>query len=89
MHGAGLANTLFMPAGGDVLEVVSESHLDVRHFPYVGIFPRLSAAVALNHCTLMCPVVEKSSNLLIDEKYFTEYLKRYFEIRKIGIRDDI
>jgi capsular polysaccharide biosynthesis protein len=49
MHGAGMTNNLYMRPGGVVVEVVPE--FDSRMAPLVGIFPRLSGIVGLNHYT--------------------------------------
>lgn len=47
MHGAGLANTVYMKEGGLVVEVVPQ--FDSRHAPAVGIFARVSATMGLHH----------------------------------------
>lgn len=47
IHGAGLTNTMFMRPGGVVIEVIP--NFDTRHLPIVGIFPRLSGIIGLNH----------------------------------------
>jgi capsular polysaccharide biosynthesis protein len=47
IHGAGLTNTMFMRPGGVVIEVIPK--FDTRHLPMVGIFPRLSGIIGLNH----------------------------------------
>ena len=79
MHGAGLAHTMFMPRGGDVIEMVSETSLDVRHFPLVGIFPRLSLVAGLNHFTLLVQAPEKSgSNVLIDAGYLSKHVTSFY-----------
>lgn len=49
LHGAGLANTIYMKPGGYVVEVVPV--FDTRFLPVVGIFPRLSSTMGLNHFT--------------------------------------
>jgi capsular polysaccharide biosynthesis protein len=56
MHGAGMTNTMYMRAGGVVVEVVPE--FDSRHAPLVGIFPRLSAIIGLNHYTYYIKGIE-------------------------------
>jgi hypothetical protein len=55
MHGAGLANTLYMPPHSSVIEIVAEYSMDSRHFPFVGIFPRLSIVAAFHHYTMVLP----------------------------------
>ena len=47
IHGAGITNTMFMQPGGIVVEVIPI--FDSRHAPLIGIFPRLSAIIGLNH----------------------------------------
>jgi hypothetical protein len=46
-HGAGLTNTLYMPRGGVVVEVVP--FFDSKHAPGVGIFPRVASVIGLHH----------------------------------------
>jgi Glycosyltransferase 61 len=53
IHGAGLTNTMFMRPGGIVVEVIPT--FDSRHAPLIGIFPRLSAIVGLNHYSYYAP----------------------------------
>ena len=47
IHGAGLTNTMYMKPGGLVVELLP--YYDSRHAPIVGIFPRLSDIIGLNH----------------------------------------
>ena len=47
VHGAGLTNTMYMKPGGVVVELLP--YFDSRHAPIVGIFPRLSSLIGLNH----------------------------------------
>jgi hypothetical protein len=49
VHGAGLTNTMYMRPGGVVVEVIP--YFDSRHAPVIGIFPRLSGIIGLNHYT--------------------------------------
>lgn len=56
MHGAGLTNTLYMNAGGVVVEAIPE--FDSRHAPITGIFPRLSAIAGLHHYSYYLKDVE-------------------------------
>ena len=55
MHGAGLVNSLYMPPHSAVIEIVAEFSMDSRHFPFVGIFPRLSIVAAFHHFTMVLP----------------------------------
>lgn len=48
-----MANTLFMPEGGNLIEIVSDLNIDSRHLPLLGIFPRLASVVGLHHFLLL------------------------------------
>lgn len=61
MHGAGLVNTLYLPPHSSVIEMISESTMDSRHFPFAGIFPRLSVVAAFHHYTLILPANVKTN----------------------------
>ena len=47
MHGAGLANMIFMPPGGLVVEITPQT--DGRMLPGTGIFSRLAMSTGINH----------------------------------------
>lgn len=87
MHGAGLANTVFMPNGGDVIELLAESTLDVRHLPLVGIFPRLSFIGGLNHFSLLISDVKQASNLsnhpVLTEIYLMTQIRWFYEAKSV------
>lgn len=74
-----MANCVYMPPCGDVIEIVREGFLDIRVLPIVGIMPRLSIAMNLNHYTLMIPAA--ASAPLFDEGYLATQLMSYFNLR--------
>ena len=87
MHGAGLANTIFMPSGGDVIELISEHGMDIRHLPLVGIFPRLSILAGLNHFSLLLPVTFFSSDNTKESLLNKQILSAQFQIMLLTARN--
>ncbi|RYH19207.1 glycosyltransferase family 61 protein [archaeon] len=64
-HGAGLSNMMFMKPGGVVVEVVY--YYDSRHAPVVGIFPRISDIIGLNHLIYYVRDIELDINKMVEE----------------------
>lgn len=68
IHGAGLANILYMKKGSFVVEVVPK-YMDSRHLPIVGIFPRLAAVVGLHHYLYYVPEIKYDMAKVVRDIY--------------------
>jgi hypothetical protein len=76
MHGAGMANTLYMKPGSVVVEVVP--YYDSRHAPVTGIFPRVSSITAHHHFTYM---LLQRDNHFDPYKMVAEIVKFYKKVK--------
>lgn len=48
-----MMNSIFLPPGAMLVEVVPIDALDSRHMPVSGIFPRVAAVFGLHHFTFV------------------------------------
>lgn len=68
-----------MPPGGDVIEVITALNVDKRHYPLIGVFPRLSVISKLNHYTLLIPLKEAQAQIKNNQQYLSSKIRSFYE----------